>query len=712
MNRTVCNALVCALAVLVLMPAYGAELETTIDHFQRLSIDLRGRRLDDEERRAIKGALESEPEATYNAYVQEWLTKDALKRFVNTFLRTGSLFLGVRPDAEVFFHRLEKNEDTYFLPHLGRCDPDSAVTVDVWWQAAPVRVCAQSYRPEKIFDEMGYCSGEAEPFMRQPPRAECGCGPMLMGCLPPVAEHPSLDDLVRTSVMDEWEETTARIVAEDQPLDDVLTTSRSWQTGLTEFLYLRRELVGLLNTEAWSDEIDGRIAERVSKIAVYARGRWVERSGIYEGAGLWWSGMTMHALKAPVRGAAHHFLFRHLCSQFNAVNVDADAILKAVGSEHENLRTLSSILEAPMRTQTGCKGCHAPMDGAVGFMTELQAPMYGSHPSGLPGEGEFYVTGARDFRGKGNGMAMLAKLAVSQPEFETCSVRRAFEEVLVRPLKSYDVDLFEELVAQFRANGHRWVPILKALLRSNAYKNPARHGETTVSAPASTDAVPDAVPDAVTGVMRQSCMACHNDTHPLDFTEIPPPTNVALWERVLVRVSDYSMPPPSHGDSIEERFPLDPSLRTAFIASLQEMLAASLDRAEEPRRLDHNVWRKVVQGMAAPSIGVDRVAALLEPALATGAYFAALAPRGRPPTYQLAVERASEAVCRKLPKVRPPSVPELLERVYGDVPTESEVTVSDELLERFRQVTDDPDEAGWRSARPISRALASFSAST
>ena len=119
MNRTVCNALVCALAVLVLMPAYGAELETTIDHFQRLSIDLRGRRLDDEERRAIKGALESEPEATYNAYVQEWLTKDALKRFVNTFLRTGSLFLGVRPDAEVFFHRLEKNEDTYFLPHLG-----------------------------------------------------------------------------------------------------------------------------------------------------------------------------------------------------------------------------------------------------------------------------------------------------------------------------------------------------------------------------------------------------------------------------------------------------------------------------------------------------------------------------------------------------------------------------------------------------------------
>ena len=689
MNRIASNVLVCALAVLVLMPAYGAELETTIDHFQRLSIDLRGRRVDGEERRVIESVLESEPEATYNAYVDEWLTKDALKRFVNTFLRTGSLFMGVRPDAEVFFHRLEKDEDTYFLPHLGRCDPDSAATVDVWWQAEPVRVCAPSYRPEKIFDEMGYCSGEAEPFMRQPPRADCGCGPMLMGCLPPVAEHPSLDDLVRSSVMDEWEETTARIVAKNRPLDEVLTTSRSWQTGLTEFLYLRREIVGLLSAEAWSEAIDTRIAERVAKIAVYAPGRWVERSGIYEGAGLWWSGITMQALKVPVRGAAHHFLFRHLCSEFNAVNVDADAILKAVGSEHENLRTLSSILESPMRTQTGCKGCHAPMDGAVGFMTELQAPMYGSHPSGLPGEGEFFVTGARDFRGKGNGMAALAQLAVSQPEFETCSVRRAFEEVLVRPLKSYDRDLFEELLAQFRANGHRWVPILKALLKSNAYKNPARHGETTVSASASTDAVPD----AVTGVMRRSCMACHNDTHLLDFTEIPSPTNVTLWERVLVRVSDYSMPPPSHGDSVEERFPLAPSVRTAFITSLQEMLAASLDRPEEPRRLDHDVWRKVVQGTAAPSIGADRVATLLEPTLATGAYFAALAPRGQPPTYQLAVERASEEVCRELQKAEPLSVPELLERVYGDGPTESELNVSDALLERFRQATDDPGEA-------------------
>jgi hypothetical protein len=592
----------------------------------------------------------------------------------------------VNPDAEPFFHRLrkEREEDVYFLPHQSRCVADDALLVNAWWRNEAVRVCRDSYRPETVFDELGYCSGEAEPLMRQPPRPGCGCGPMLMGCLPPAGEHPALDELVATSVMEEWFETAARIVDEGRPLDELVTTTRTWQTGLVEFLYLRREILGELRGRPWSEELSREVEARLRAIDVYAPGRWVERGGVYKGTGIWWTSMAPHALKIPLRGTAHHLLTRHLCSSFSAVNVDADAILASVGDEHENLRTLSSLLEAPMRFRTGCKGCHAPMDGAAAFLAEIQAPMYGSHPTGLTAAGELFVTGAEDFRGRGNGIAALSRLVVSQPEFETCSVRRAFEEVLHRPVKSYDEALFQELVAEFRSNGHRWAPILRALLESDAYRSldgPHETHEATTT---------EEAPELVRSVVARTCTACHDAHHPLDLTAPPPPTDVALWTRILTRVSDQSMPPPSTAGSVQERFPLDPSLRSAFTAAVKTMLGPALDGREAPRRAQHRAWRSVVHELAATSLGAERVDAILASIVPQDGVFAKLPPRGLPASYQVAVERASEAVCREL---EPEPVGDLLATLYGATPTPSELAAAEELLAGFESVTNDENEA-------------------
>jgi len=681
-----------AMCVILLIPvAHAASSDITIEHFERLSYDLRGHRLNEAERGQIASAIADDPDKAYARHVDAWLTKDALKTYVDTFLGFPPIAV-VTPDAETFFHRLRKQGDNgvYSLPHQPSCTAEEATLVNVWWQDEVVRVCPDSYRPETIFDDLGYCSGEAEPLMRQPPRPGCGCGPMLMGCLPPKGEHARLDELVVSSVMDEWLETSARIVAQGRPLDELVTTSRTWQTGLTEFLYLRRDIIGERRERAWSEDVSKDIAARIASIDVAAPGRWVERGGVYEGTGIWWTSMAPHALKIPIRGTAHHLLTRHLCSSFSAVNVDADAILAAVGEQHENLRTLSSLLAAPMRFQNGCKGCHAPMDGAAAFLPEIQAPLYGSYPTGQEAAGELFVTGSEDFRGKGNGIAALSRLVVSQPEFETCSVRRAFEEVLMRPMKSYDRELFQELVAEFRVNGHRWAPVIRALLLSDAYENVAYQHE------AATSVMTGEVPELVTGIIERSCTACHNEHHPLDLTHPPAASEIALWKRILTRVSDSSMPPPSTTGEVVARFPMNPSVRKSFTASLRTMLGASLDGWDPPRRLEHRVWRSVVYELAGSSLGVERVDAILEPIVQKDGVFAKLLPRGLPPAYELAIERASEAVCRELSRVAPMSpmpAEELLTKVYGAPPTPSDLAEAYELLTRFEAVTESGGEA-------------------
>ena len=123
------------------------------------------------------------------------------------------------------------------------------------------------------------------------------------------------------------------------------------------------------------------------------------------------------------------------------------------------------------------------------------------------------------------------------------------------------------------------------------------------------------------------------------------------------------------------------------------MLGASLDGWDPPRRTEHRVWRAVVYELAVPALGAERVDAIVEPFIHPDGIFAKLPPRGLPPAYQLAIERASEAVCREVSRVKPLPTDELLARVYGEPPTSEDVTDADASLRRFEAVTGGSQEA-------------------
>jgi hypothetical protein len=725
--------LVIASCALVALSVYaGVELATSearsqvssasdldVNHFQRLSYDLRNKPLSEQERDEIANKISSGGMKLYEQYVDKWLTKDAYKRFVGAFFRWPPVGV-INPDAEPFFHRLSKHgagaDTVYFLPHTAKgkggapCAKADIKEVKSWWSKQPLRVCKASYVPDKIFDDIGYCSGEAEPLMRQPPRPGCGCGPALMGCLPPKGDDPKLDRQVHSSIMTEWFETAARTVAEDRPLDEILTTTRTWQTGLAEFIYLRRDLIALHRKKGWTPKVKKEFDKRLAKVDVYREGRWVNRGKDYMGTGLWWSGLTTHAMKIPVRPAAHAVLETYLCSGFHAANVDADAILEAVNKRDNNLRTLTTFLDAPMRKEDGCKGCHAPMDGAAGYLGEFQGPIFGSFPTRQKTKGEFFVLGAGDFRGKGAGLATLANLVIKQPEYETCAVRRAFEKTLVRPMASGDQPLYQELVKEFKKNGHRYGPIVRRLLLSPAYMNePARR-----KAPAREDWKPmDKVPEPVAKVVADVCVECHDSSNVLDLEKLPPPSKVEVWMTILTKVSDSTMPPPEEGN-VADRFPIDPSVRSRFVTGVRKMLGPALDKPVPPRRMEHKVWVSVAHMVADEVVGAEKVNGILEPIIQKDGFFAKLPPRGFPPPYTVAIGRASNALCREVAqadasaggevygitaggdwskKDKSRAVTALWRAVYQQKPSESELSAAIGLLDEFHQVTEDWKES-------------------
>jgi len=671
----------------------GAEPSLAMLQFERLSFDLRGHRLADSERDEITHALAAgTARALYTHDLDNWLTKDALKSFVATYLKFPPLAV-ISPDAESFFHRTAKTGDVYYLPGADQaaCAFEDVETVQAWWAKAPIRVCKASYVPEKIFDTVGYCSGGAEPLMTQPLRSGCGCGPMLVGCLPPVGDNVALDQLVRTAVGDEWFETAARTVKENRPLDELLTTTRTWQSGLGTFLYARREVLADYRATGWNATLARRITNTLAAIDVYAPARWVERSSTYRGTGIWWTALVAQALKIPIRAGAHHLLDRYLCTAFTSANVDTEAVLAAVGNHPENLRTLSSLTAAPMRFQAGCKGCHSPMDGAGGFMGDLEGAIYGSYVTGKRSAGAFFVSGDHDFRGSGTGTASLSSYVVAAPEFESCAVRRAFEQVMQTPPTSRDQQTVADLKKQFHDNGHRWAPVIRTLLLSDGYLH---QGQVVAEDPG-----PHEIPASVAKVIAGACTRCHDSTHELDLTKLPAASETETWKAILTRVGDSTMPPGKMDDDLANRFPLDPSDRRSLVAGVSQILGSALDTPAPPRRLPHKVWLSIVRAFAEPSLGHEPVEALLAPLTGNTGFFGKLPARGLPPAYLLAIENASEAVCRAVASKTTAdlssedSLKHLMLSVYGQPPTATEFAAEETLARSFETRIRDPREA-------------------
>src|SRR5262249_16336153 len=129
--------------------------------------------------------------------------------------------------------------------------------------------------------------------------------------------------------------------------DEVLTTSVTWQPGLVEFWYARREMLAELGHTPYSKALEDRWSARFSRIDLAAPGRWIERKGVYTGAGVWLSTPMIEATYPTYRTQMKRLLSQFLCVRFTSIDVDSQSLLSTVGNRTGNLRALG-IQESPM----------------------------------------------------------------------------------------------------------------------------------------------------------------------------------------------------------------------------------------------------------------------------------------------------------------------------------------------------------------------------
>jgi hypothetical protein len=484
-DRMSLMAMVLALSLgLASVPVHAATPTTAagvVELVQVLSLRLRLKRLDLEERRALEERLArgEDPTRVYEEHLDRWLTRDFYRKLAGA--------LAFSPAATHFFvgtlSRFREGEGwVYYLPHTvdaGRpqgtapCAPSERAQAPAWWaRGQRISICQASYRPEHAFDSVGYCGGQAEPTIPTPPRPGCGCGPLLLGCLPPEEEAPRMDQRFVEAMTSEVAETGAEFMSKGRPFDELMTTSTTWQSGLTRFLYLRREMLARVASQPFSPMLEAELLGMLATVDLEAPGRWVERQGEYRGSGLFLNTPVMASFVGTSRATMQLMLSQFLCVDFPANNVDSESLLAITHGQHEGVRF--EVYESPMRQQSACSGCHAPMDSGSGFLVGLRPPLFGSIPTGKQVEGRLYVHGAEDFRGKGRGSASLASLLTQQPEFPRCATARLFTFLVGRPPRKTAEErrLLDELTQTFERSGRRIDVLIRAILLSKAQTEP------------------------------------------------------------------------------------------------------------------------------------------------------------------------------------------------------------------------------------------------
>ncbi len=533
-----------------------ANFELLID---RLSMDLRSRRMSSTERDAVRrrGSENAPLRAIYRTAIDAWLDLGFLGDLSLSWVRyptvIESLFMGPLERT-----RLPSGEWLHYLPHTipatatgEPCAAADRIRVRPWWKArGEILVCKDSYHPDHVFDEVGYCGGQPEPTVPVPPRPGCGCGPLLTTCLPPVEEHPTILADLKRDVLAEISETGGRIFRE-RSFDELLTTTTTWQTGLVEALYLRRDLLADVHAHGWTPELEHRFAERYAAFDPFGPGRWVERGPAYAGTGLRFTTILAQATEPTYRVMMSETFSSFLCTTFQSVRVDSHALLTAVGKDHNALRAFE-IHTSPMRSLIGCKTCHAPMDYGGGFLRQFATPLFGSYPTGIDADGKLYVGGGEDYRGEGRGLGRLSTLLIEQPEFTRCAVNRLTARFVGPGAIVRDPALMAELGKVFETSHHNVEALVRAVLESTRYTAPvdldaigavaaapACRGRTGVSGQVSEDLA------AAGKLLEARCAACHDEDHRFDLSipvdKIAPDT----WQRIAHQVENGLMPPPA-----------------------------------------------------------------------------------------------------------------------------------------------------------------------
>jgi hypothetical protein len=590
---------------------------------QLASLRLRLKRLDAAEHQALvaRRARGDSPRRIYDDQIQRWLDRDL-------FARLAIGMIPVPDHSSLFIETLQRARDPggewiYYLPHAAPalapgappCRADDRVKVAPWWaRDRKIALCAHSYLPERAFDSVGYCAGQPEPLRPIAPRAGCGCGPLLLACLPPTDEAPALNQRLLDAMTDEISVTGADIIARGGSLDELMTTSRTWQTGLVEFLYARRDMLAALASQPYSSELESRLRARLATIDLDRGGRWVDRKAVYEGSGLFLTTPLMGSFLGTPRAEMAFLLSQFLCTDFPANHVDSEALLAVTRGQHQGVRF--EVYESPMRNQASCSGCHAPMDFGAGFMVGLLPPLFGSIPTTKRVEGRLYINGASDLRGSGVGFGALMTLVTRQPEFPRCAVARMFTYLVGRPPRVTDDEsrVMADLVETFERSGRRLDTLIRAILASRPATEPV---DLTTGGPATGQLAPRALAPAATvprragELLQQHCVRCHDGRRVLDLRTPPPAHDAETWGRIRTMVETGRMPP--YDDARQTPQVMAPGARQELVAVARSVVAWAHHPLAARAQIDLSPrdWVYVVREVAAPFVSPAAFDAIL-----------------------------------------------------------------------------------------------------
>jgi hypothetical protein len=155
---------------------------------------------------------------------------------------------------------------------------------------------------------------------------------------------------------------------------------------------------------------------------------------------------------------------------------------------------------------------------------------------------------------------------------------------------------------------------------------------------------PRDVPPRLGALLATHCSGCHLDEEVLPLSPPPSLEDTATWALIAARVRAGEMPPPSAG-SIENRFPLDPKVRTELLGLIDRHLGSAADPKTGARFLSPRGWSAVVHRLARPALSRDKLAHAIEGVMSSRRSTTNRL-RHMTPGFQLAVDRASLVICR------------------------------------------------------------------
>lgn len=522
-------------------------------------------------------------QATLGAYIDELLTT---KRFGAEVIPSllFAAYVNVRnyyalPSAFVF-----KRASDGVLYLRAPCPAAEAIAVRPWWDlTTEVQVCPDSFRPDKWTlapGEHSYrtaltlsCDSQVgSPELET--RSLCGCGPNLIRCLRDEEQYNQLTQ----SFMAEVRETTAYVVDHDLPMSTLFTGNATFRDRNVE-AYYRRQKIGALQLKHPRRDL-------TAMDDWPEQGQWAPRDELRPGqhAGVLTAPQILHWL--PDRRQRQRGYYEILwCNLRNSFGATTHAVLElnAAGNNFFVAESWKRLAHTEL-----CMNCHARLDYGAQFFSgypDSRASVHYIPALENAGTGPLYGRDLRDHRGDAPLTPLgFARLATTQPDFQSCMASHFISHVLGDRATSDDVHAIEAAVAQtqsFRASMK--VALERYALRWREASRPAEPSALAVGEPpkATHGGIP--VSPALRAQLDRHCGDCHDtvpyndqtdsDDVPFNFagTELPRTLMVSMTDHVA-----FGMMPKNQ--------PLDPLNREEVVGLLIDALWSESGARLEARR--------------------------------------------------------------------------------------------------------------------------------